>query len=132
MLYAKALSAAGDQEQAQAVLTRQSRSRRPDDVDVWYELAEIAGLAGDIVAVHLARAEYFALHGGYQRAIQHLEYARRLVDRQDDEQLARLDQRIIDLRTRLRELRVSASARFEIEHPVQRQHRPGTDFRVDE
>ncbi|MEM6709981.1 MAG: M48 family metalloprotease [Pseudomonadota bacterium] len=104
MLYAKALAESREFDQAQAVLTRQSRLH-PNDVDVWYELAEVAGLAGDIVAVHLARAEYFALHGGYQRAIQHLEYARRLTDRRNDEQIARLDQRIIDLRTRLRELR---------------------------
>ncbi|MEM1432655.1 MAG: M48 family metalloprotease [Pseudomonadota bacterium] len=104
MLYAQALSDSGETQQAQAVLTRQSRAR-PADVDIWYNLAEVAGLAGDIVAVHLARAEYFALHGGYQKAIQHLEYARRLVDRRNDEQLSRVDQRIIDLRTRLRELR---------------------------
>ncbi|MFK7913120.1 MAG: M48 family metalloprotease [Pseudomonadales bacterium] len=104
MLYADGLSEAGEYQQAQAVLTRQSRTR-PNDVDVWYNLAETAGLAGDIIAVHLARAEFFALHGGYQKAIQHLEYARRLVSRGEDELLSELDQRIIDLRTQLRELR---------------------------
>ncbi len=104
MLYAKALMSAKEHQQAQAVLTRQSRLR-PNDVDVWYNLAEVAGLAGDIVSVHLARAEFFALHGSYQKAIQHLEYARRLVSRADDELLSELDQRIIDLRTELRELR---------------------------
>ncbi|MGI9326899.1 MAG: M48 family metalloprotease [Pseudomonadales bacterium] len=104
MLYAKALTSAKEHQQAQAVLTRQSRLR-PNDVDVWYNLAEVAGLAGDIVSVHLARAEFFALHGSYQKAIQHLEYARRLVSRADDELLSELDQKIIDLRTELRELR---------------------------
>ncbi len=72
------------------------------------QIAEVAGLAGDTLAVHMARAEYFALHGSYQRAIQHLEYARRIM-RKDDlsnrPALARLEQRIIDLRTRLREAR---------------------------
>ncbi|MEM1229690.1 MAG: M48 family metalloprotease [Pseudomonadota bacterium] len=104
MLYATALAKAGEHQQAQAVLTRQSRLR-PNDVDVWYDLAETAGLAGDIVAVHRARAEFFALHGSYQKAIQHLQYARRLVNRTDDELLSELDQKIIDLRTALRELR---------------------------
>lgn len=104
MLYATALSKADEHQQAQAVLTRQSRLK-PYDVDVWYDLAEIAGLAGDIVAVHRARAEFFALHGSYQKAIQHLQYARRLVSRTDDELISELDQKIIDLRTALRELR---------------------------
>ena len=77
-----------------------------NDVDVWYGLAEVAGQAGDILAVHQARAEYFVLHGSYQRAIQHLEYARRLVRGNSNQpELARLEQRIIDLRTRLREAR---------------------------
>ncbi len=107
MFYAQSLVAAKEFEQAQAVLTRQSLVN-PQDVDVWYNLAEVSGLAGDILAVHLARAEFFVLHGSYQRALQHLEYARRLVgDDNDALTLARLDQRIIDLRTELREARSS-------------------------
>ncbi len=101
MLYANALSKNGEHEVAEMVLQRQSRAR-PDDVDVWYELAEAAGKAGNIIGVHRARAEYFALHGAYTKAIQHLEYARRLVSRSDTQLNARLDQRINDLRTELR------------------------------
>lgn len=101
MLYADALTRQKKFREATAVLTRQSRVRR-NDVDVWYDLAEVSGLAGDIVAVHRARAEFFALHGAYQKAIAHLEYARRLVDRDDTQLHARLDQRIDDLRTALR------------------------------
>ena len=101
MLYAKALTDQRRFEAATEVLTRQSRLRS-DDVDVWFQLAEVAGLAGDIIAVHRARAEFFALHGAYQQAIQHLEYARRLADRSNRQLLARLDQRISDLRTALR------------------------------
>jgi len=105
MLYAQGLAEAEEYDQAQAVLTRQSVVNE-NDVDVWYNLAEVAGQAGDILSVHQARAEYFALHGAYQRAIQHLEYARRLVrDKTNGPALVRLEQRIIDLRTRLREAR---------------------------
>ncbi len=52
--------------------------------------------------MHRARAEFFALHGAYTRAIQHLEYARRLVSRDNQQLHAMLDQRINDLRTELR------------------------------
>ena len=97
MLYADALSALERFDDAQQVLIRQSRVHG-DDVDVWYALAETAGLAGDIVAVHRARAEFFALRGAYQKAIQHLEYARGLVD-ENYQLLAGLTQRILDLRT---------------------------------
>ena len=101
MLYATALSKNGEYEVAEVVLQRQSRAR-PDDIDVWYDLAETAGKAGNIIGVHRARAEFFALHGAYTRAIQHLEYARRLVSQTDTQLHARLDQRINDLRTKLR------------------------------
>jgi predicted Zn-dependent protease len=101
MLYAGALMQNEEYDIAEEVLTRQSKLR-PNDIDVWYELAEVAGKAGDIVAVHRARAEFFALHGAYTRAIQHLEYARRLVSRENAQLQAMLDQRINDLRTELR------------------------------
>ena len=83
-------------EEAEAVLTRQSQVN-PNDVDVWYELAETAGLAGNITGVHLARADFFYLHGSYHRAIQHLEYAQRLVRRTNPQLQAKLSQRIQDM-----------------------------------
>jgi beta-barrel assembly-enhancing protease len=101
MLYADALTKQRKFAEAEAVLARQSQVNG-DDVDVWYNLAEVSGLAGNIIGVHRARAEYFALHGAYQKAIQHLEYARRLADRDDAQLAARLDQRINDLRVALR------------------------------
>ncbi len=101
MLYAEALAKQEKYREAADVLRRQSRLRR-DDVDVWYDLAEVSGQAGDIIAVHRARAEYFGLHGAYQKAIAHLEYARRLADRSDTQLIARLDQRIDDFRIALR------------------------------
>ncbi len=101
MLYAQALNQAEQFTEAEQVLTRQSRIR-PNDVDVWYELAETAGLAGNITGVHLARADYFYLHGAYHRAIQHLEYAQRLVSRTNPQLQTKLSQRIQDLRTEIR------------------------------
>jgi predicted Zn-dependent protease len=101
MLYADALEKNQEYDIAATILRRQS-DMRPNDVDVWYNLAEVAGKAGDIIGVHRARAEFFALHGSYHRAIQHLEYARRLVSRSDTQLHAMLEQRINDLRTELR------------------------------
>ena len=98
MLYARALNTARRHGDAQTVLQQQSRIR-PDDADVWYELAETAGLAGRIIDVHRARAEYFALHGSYQNAIQHLQYARSLLSEDSHHLSLRLEQRIVDLRT---------------------------------
>jgi predicted Zn-dependent protease len=100
-LYADSLTKNQEYRQAEEVLERQSLVH-DDDVDVWYNLAEVSGKAGNIIGVHKARAEYFALHGAYQRAISHLEYARRLVSRQDTQSHAKLNQRIVDLRTALR------------------------------
>ena len=50
---------------------------RPKDPDVWYQVAEIRGLAGNIVGLHEARAEYFALVGDYDQAIEQLDFAKR-------------------------------------------------------
>ncbi|UJJ32282.1 M48 family metalloprotease [Halopseudomonas maritima] len=50
-------------------------SRRTDDPDVWYLAAEIRGLAGNILGVHLARAHYFKLTGDLQQAEQQLQLA---------------------------------------------------------
>lgn len=101
MLYADNLTRSGEFPMAEKVLDRQA-TIRPNDIDVWYDLAEVSGKAGDIVGVHRARAEFFALHGAYGRAIQHLEYARRLVNPGNIQLHAKLDQRISDLRTELR------------------------------
>ena len=101
LLYARALNKLGKYTEAEAVLERQSKAN-PNEVDVWYELAETAGLAGNITGVHLARAEYFYLHGAYHRSIQHLEYAQRLVRRTNPQLVAKLSQRIQDLRTEIR------------------------------
>ena len=104
VLYADALVANRQYVAAEAVLQRQSFVNKAD-VDVWYDLAEVSGLAGNIIGVHLARAEFFELHGAYQRTIQHLQYARRLASRGNEPLMARLDQRINDIRNKMREQR---------------------------
>ena len=103
MLYARALNKDGKHDEAEQVLERLAKVH-PNDVDVWYELAETAGLAGNITGVHLARADYFYLHGAYQRSIQHLEYAQRLIRRSNPQMESKLAQRIQDLRTEIRKL----------------------------
>ena len=50
---------------------------RPDDPDVWYLVAETRGQNGNIIGLHQARAEYFALVGDFQQAIQQLDLAKR-------------------------------------------------------
>ena len=97
VLHARALSAAGDHREASRVLWRHT-SQRADDADLWHLLAETEVLAGSTIGVHRARAEYFALHGDFNGAVRHLEYASRLVEG-DDRLQSRLAQRIIDLRT---------------------------------
>lgn len=88
--------------EAVAVLKTQS-VLHPNDHDIWYELAEITGLAGDVIGVHLARAEFFALVGNYRKAVEHLEYARGLSDRDNFKLSAKLNQRIIDFQDAMQE-----------------------------
>jgi predicted Zn-dependent protease len=65
--YAEALMKAGQYQRSAEVLERYSR-QRPNDDYVWYLLAEVNGLAGNILGVHEARAEYFILNGIFDRA----------------------------------------------------------------
>lgn len=65
--YAEALMKSGDHQRSAEVLERYSRQRSNDDY-LWYLLAEVYGLAGNILGVHEARAEYFILNGVYDRA----------------------------------------------------------------
>lgn len=51
--------------------------RRPKDPDIWYLTAEVRGQAGNTIGLHQARAEYFALVGDYDPAIEQLDYAKR-------------------------------------------------------
>jgi beta-barrel assembly-enhancing protease len=68
------LMKAGLYKEAAALLEPYSRKRSQDDY-IWYLLAEVNGLAGDILGVHEARAEYFILNGVYDKAAIQLRHA---------------------------------------------------------
>ncbi len=77
MAYVDALIQARSYTKAAEVMERHSL-QRPDDVHLWYKLAETQGQAGNISKVHQARAEYFRLIADYQKARQQLQLALRI------------------------------------------------------
>lgn len=91
MTYATALTKAKRYNEAAAVLQKHSVSH-PNDMQLWYDLAEVQGLAGNINQVHQARAEYFITVGDFARARDHLNFA---LDQETDRlTIARLRQRL--------------------------------------
>ena len=40
----------------------------PDDANIWYQLSEFAGLAGDTLTLHQSRAEFFILFANFKSA----------------------------------------------------------------
>lgn len=94
---AELLMEAGQYQRAQQLLTEHAK-RQPDNAYVWYLLAEVHGLAGNILEVHKARAEYFMLRGIYRKAEIQLRNALRLIDKEDFQQQARIEQRLLDVR----------------------------------
>ena len=63
-------------QEAEKILDGLIKSR-PNDPDVWYQVAEVRGLAGNTIGLHQARAEFFALVGDYDQAIEQLDFAKR-------------------------------------------------------
>ena len=51
------------------------RECAPQDPMIWYRLAEVRGLAGNISGLHQARAEYFILIGVFDKAREQLRLA---------------------------------------------------------
>ncbi len=92
--YAQVLDANSRHEDAIAVYKELS-IQRPTDINIWYELAELQGLVGDISGVHQARAEYFYGTGEFGRALEHLNLALR--ERNNPLTTARINQRIEDI-----------------------------------
>ena len=78
MAYAHALQQGGQAYLAEEVLLAQSR-RRPNDPYLWYQLAEVQGLSGNIPGLHRSRAEYFIMVGNLDAAQRQLSYALKLV-----------------------------------------------------
>lgn len=95
MTLADVLQRAGRAPEAEELLVEQSK-RRPDDPALWYQLAEVHGLSGNILGVHTARAEYFILRGFLDSAEKQLHYAWPLTE---DNKVARhrLSRRLKDL-----------------------------------
>jgi len=102
VLQAEALWGAHSYDQAAEVLTQLCR-HRPEDPMIWYKLAEVRGLAGDISGVHEARAEYFILIGALGEAKRQLEFAAKLVAA-DFKRLSVVKQRLLDLAVMLHQL----------------------------
>ena len=100
MAYASALMKNQQPHIAEEVLVEQSRLR-PNDPGLWYLLAEVQGLSGDIVGLHQSRAEYFILNGILDEAEKQLTYALKLT-RNDYLTTAKIRQRLTDI-TRMRE-----------------------------
>ena len=72
---------------------QQLAAERPSQADIWFLLAEAHGLAGNIVALHTARAEFFMLRGNFSQAKYHLNYALKITG-DDFKQAARIKQRL--------------------------------------
>lgn len=95
MLLAQAHWQAGHNALAADLFEQLSR-QRSEDPAVWYQLAEVRGLAGDIAGVHAARAEYFILIGVFDRAREQINLALGLLQ-SDFKRSAVLNQRLRDL-----------------------------------
>ena len=97
MTYADALMQDGKPHIAEEVLLAQSKLT-PNDPGLWYLLAEVQGLSGNILGLHQARAEYFILNGNLDQAEKQLTYALEL-SRGDYLTSARINQRLADIAT---------------------------------
>lgn len=96
MSYATALMKNQQPHIAEEVLVAQSRER-PNDPGLWYLLAEVQGLSGNIAGLHQSRAEYFILNGALDQAEKQLTYALKLT-RGDFPRTAKIEQRLVDIR----------------------------------
>ena len=103
MLYSDALLRAGKPKEAETLLEEHAE-RHPGDPQVWYALAETHGLAGSILEVHRARAEYFILNGALDQAEKQLGYALNLA-REDFHASAGIQARITDIRDMRQEMK---------------------------
>ncbi len=77
MAYIDALIEARAYNEAAEVMEKHTLLR-PEDHQLWYQLSETQGQAGNISKVHQARAEYFRLIADYRNARQQLQFALRI------------------------------------------------------
>nr|WP_269783253.1 M48 family metalloprotease [Marinibactrum halimedae] len=99
---AEILMDAGRYAQAEITLKQHSQ-RRPKDEYTWYLLAEVHGLAGDILGLHQARAEYFILNGIFDKARRQLENALKITG-DDQYTKALIQQRLLDVARMIKEV----------------------------
>ncbi|WP_049721894.1 M48 family metalloprotease [Gilvimarinus polysaccharolyticus] len=90
--YAEALMNSGHYQSGAEFLSQYVR-KDTEDPYMWYLLAEVSGLAGDVLGVHEARAEYFIQVGVYDRAIVQLRNALKLAPK-DKHRSAILQERL--------------------------------------
>lgn len=95
MTYARAMVLNDEAHIAEQVLMEQSRLK-PNDPGLWYLLAEVQGLSGNIIGLHQSRAEYFILNGVFDEAERQLKYAMDL-SKGDYHTTAKINQRLKDL-----------------------------------
>jgi len=95
MAYANALMQNQQAHIAEEVLVKQS-NKRSRDPGLWYLLAEVQGLSGNIAGLHQSRAEYFILNGILDEAERQLKYALKLT-KNDYPTTAKINQRLADL-----------------------------------
>ena len=95
LTYATALMKNQQAHVAEEVLVEQSRLR-PNDPGLWYLLAEVQGLSGNILGLHQSRAEYFILNGNLDQAEKQLTYALKLTQG-DYLSGAKISQRLRDI-----------------------------------
>ena len=79
LMKVRALRALHEYEQAAKLLAKVAR-QNSEDIELWFDLAEIQGLAKNTLEVHRARAEYYGLVGNFTDAIKHLQLAKRIND----------------------------------------------------
>lgn len=105
MVYFDAKVEARAYEQAASFL-EQHAVTRSDDHNIWFQIAEVQGQAGNISEVHQARAEYYKLIGDYSNARLQYQYALRI--ERDNGALpaeqSRLRQRMMQVEAMEREL----------------------------
>lgn len=95
MTYANALMNNKQPHIAEEILLTQ-RKLRPNDPGLWYQLAEVQGLSGNIAGLHQSRAEYFILNGVLDEAERQLNYAQKLI-KNDYLTTAKISQRLTDI-----------------------------------
>lgn len=105
MAYFDALSKSRRYGEAAKVLEDHAQTRESDH-NLWYQLAETWGQAGEVSKVHQARAEYFSLLSDYGKAREQLRFALRIETDNGDSpaEEARLRQKIKELEELVRSL----------------------------